>query len=159
LLIPTSHVDDLESFIFVLADFCMRNSKTYRRLSEFPVPRWIMDPVSHAALIEKELILEHGICAWEHDPAEFVVFSKLFVDLAKHLRRARDAERMYQTIDEAMRCGNRWSTTSMRPGGVDGQHQQLRVRRRIEVGRVYAFFVEVFNAAIAQIGSMDINDC
>lgn len=54
LLIPTSYVDDLESFIFVLADFCMRNSNTFRRLSEFAaVPKWIVDPVSHAALIEK----------------------------------------------------------------------------------------------------------
>ncbi|KIM47429.1 hypothetical protein M413DRAFT_416159 [Hebeloma cylindrosporum] len=104
LLIPTTYVDDLESFIFVLADFCMRNSNTFRRFSESPtIPKWISDPVSHAALIEKERILEHGICAWEHEPAELFVFAKLFEDLARHLKRARDAEQMYRTIDEAVR--------------------------------------------------------
>lgn len=149
LLIPTSYVDDLESFIFVLADFCMRNSNTIRRLSEF-APKWIADPVSQAALIEKESILDHGICAWPHEPAELLVFSKLFEDLAKYLKRARDAEKMYQTIDEADRCGNRWSSVAVRMD--DGQRQQLLVRRRIEVGRAYAFFVEAFHTALKQIG-------
>ena len=152
LLIPTSYVDDLESFIFVLADFCMRNSNTFRRLSEFAaVPKWIVDPVSHAALIEKERILDHGICAWEHEPPELLVFSKLFEDLTKHLKRARDAEKMYQTIDEAVRCGNRWSSFAVKMD--DGQRQQLLVRRRIEVGRAYTFFVEAFHAALQQIGA------
>ena len=152
LLIPTSYVDDLESFIFVLADFCMRNSNTFRRRSEFPaVPKWISDPVSHAALIEKERILEHGICAWEHEPAELFVFSKLFEDLAKNLKRARAVEKMYRTIDEALRCGNRWSGLAVNMD--DSQRHQLLVRRRIEVGRAYTFFVEAFHSALRQIAT------
>ena len=110
-----------------------------------------MDPVSHAALIEKERILEHGICAWEHEPAELFIFSKLFEDLGKHLKRARDAEKMYQTIDEAVRCGNRWSSSAVKLD--DGQRHQLLVRRRIEVGRAYTFFVEAFRTALKEIGA------
>lgn len=58
-----------------------------------------MDPVSHAALIEKERILQHGICAWEHEP---FAFSKLFEDLSKHLKRAKGAEKVHWTIERLL---------------------------------------------------------
>jgi hypothetical protein len=59
----------------VLVDFCTSNIETYHRFSEFPVLKWAVDLVLDAALIEKELILNSGICAWKHEPAEFAVFS------------------------------------------------------------------------------------
>lgn len=103
--LPTSYVDELESFFFTIAYLCMRYSRAVPDHGNFSDPKWISDPLSYAAIMEKERISDNGILAWSHSRGEAVLFTGFFKDLVACLIKAREADRMFQMHEDALKRG------------------------------------------------------
>lgn len=109
--LPTSYVDELESFFFTIAYLCMRYSRAVADPDNFSDPKWISHPLSYAAIMEKERISDHGILAWSHSSGEAVLFTGFFKDLVACLIKAREADRLFQMREDAFRHGTRRAQT------------------------------------------------
>jgi len=111
--LPTSYVDELESFFFTIAYLCMRYSRAVPDHGKFSDPKWISDPLSYAAIMEKERISDNGIMAWSHSRGEAVLFTGFFKDLVACLIKAREADRMFHCLKDC-RTSSRSSENQMR---------------------------------------------
>ena len=122
--LPTSYVDELESFFFTIAYLCMRYSRALPDPEKFSDPKWISDPLSYDAIMDKARICDIGISAWSHSRGEAVLFTGFFERLVACLIKAREAE--FQMREDALKHGTRRAQifTLKESGSFEDQRQK-----------------------------------
>ncbi|KIM47425.1 hypothetical protein M413DRAFT_6781 [Hebeloma cylindrosporum] len=145
--LPTSYVDDLESFFYSLAYLCMRYSRAVPDHDNFAEPKWTWDPLSYAAIMEKERIYDHGILAWSHSRGEAVLFTAFFKDLVACLKKAREADRNFQMRQDAFKHGTRRAHTFY----LEDLPQRSADQRESDVITAYVGFISGIDEVLSRI--------
>jgi hypothetical protein len=145
--LPTSYVDELESFFFTIAYLCMRYSRAVPDHGNFSDPKWISDPLSYAAIMEKERISDNGILAWSHSRGEAVLFTGFFKDLVACLIKAREADRMFQMHEDVLKRGKQaFHLEDCRTSSRSSEDQ-----RKDDVISAYAGFIRGIDDVLSRI--------
>jgi hypothetical protein len=150
-MLPTSYVDDLESFFFTIAYLCMRYSRAVADPGNFSDPKWISDPLSYAAIMEKERISDHGILAWSHSRGEAVLFTEFFKDLVVCLIKAREADRMFQMRDDALKHGMRGAHRTFYLEAFRTSSRSSEDQREDDIMSAYAGFIRGIDEVLSRI--------
>ena len=149
--LPTSYVDELESFFFSVAYLCMRHSRAVVDQDNFSDPKWISDPLSYTAIMEKERISDHGILAWSHSRGEAVLFTGFFKDLVASLIKAREANRIFQMREDALKRG----TLEAKPfHDYRTSSRSPEDQRKDDIVTAYADFIRGIDGVLSRIAQL-----